>query len=510
MAEEELEKRVAKLEKAWRETQAEVGDRRLRQLEAVAVEKETELKVLRDQVAVLTSDKQQLLQQIAGLKSPAVAVTPTRLIQSFRGAMDQLQTTLEPKPGDRVGYTVNQFDVNMKAAVKVDPEADAVGFVFPEPDRVLPAGQLSDLRFTLAQVPKVEIPDHQLVEVPMLLGLELPKALAALNDLGLDPGQVSQRLSTAAPGTVIDQEPDAGDLVPSDAAIDLTVAQDTTKIEVPSVIDLSLDEAVAALKEADLAVGSVTEQISSGRVGSVLAQNPSAGTPVAPATPVDLVIAVARLLQVPDLRDKTLAVAKAELDASELQPGRITFRAHRVLDGVVLDQNPAAATAVPPGTAVDLTVARRRVINVEVPSLVDRKLAEARKLLVNSRLEVGEITQQLHRTLKDVVLAQTPRAGTRAPVGSAVDLTVARKRPRVEDFTEIVRQITEHQDFAGLRISPKVFGNRLASAGIETSKQLAALDSLSDKEVQQRLKLRSQVAAKKLKEIQREVLKGGA
>ena len=119
MPQDELTKRIAKLELDLREAQRLLAAKNA-ELTAHKKESEKENEILRQQVADLTSENEQLMQQNDQLKMERVKPTPDQLIQSFRLAMDQLQQSLEPKPGERVGYSVNQFDVDLKTTVAVD------------------------------------------------------------------------------------------------------------------------------------------------------------------------------------------------------------------------------------------------------------------------------------------------------------------------------------------------------------------------------------------------------
>lgn len=65
---------------------------------------------------------------------------------------------------------------------------------------------------------------------------------------------------------------------------------------------------------------------------------------------------------------------------------------------------------------------------VQVPQVVGRVLAEAREMVARVGLEVGRTTTVLSDAEPGTVIAVSPPEGTEVPVGSAVSLTVARRR----------------------------------------------------------------------------------
>ncbi len=262
------------------------------ELKAVKREKssiEQENKVLKRQIASLTSEKQQLLERIKKLEGIRIKPTPTQLMNSFKVAMDKLQQTLQPRPGDRFGYTVSHFDVDMKAAITIDQEDETLKFVLPEPGEDINPELLSSVRFTLSSVPKVEPSDKDLIEVPMLLGLDLSKAEELLQSKGLAAGQIDQKVSSYPEGTVIAQKPDPGDLVPPEGAIDLVVALSPT-VKVPALLGMNLDEAKTVLENSGLKLGKVEEREDGAPKGTVVAQHPKAEELAERGLKVDLVI----------------------------------------------------------------------------------------------------------------------------------------------------------------------------------------------------------------------------
>lgn len=126
------------------------------------------------------------------------------------------------------------------------------------------------------------------IGVPDLVGsdVEAAQRLARDADLQVD----SQEIEDGAPaGTVIGQSIPSGTQVVSGTGLTLEVSSGTPPCcTIPDLVGLDLEEAVAALDDAGLAVGSVKYEKSDHDVGVVLGQAPEAGSSAAPDDFVDL------------------------------------------------------------------------------------------------------------------------------------------------------------------------------------------------------------------------------
>jgi serine/threonine-protein kinase len=130
-------------------------------------------------------------------------------------------------------------------------------------------------------------------EVPDFTGVTLAQAQQALDQLGLKWRVLDQESAEAVAGTVIDQAPDPNTVVPKDVTVLLTVARAPSTTPVPSVAGLSQSEAETQLIAAGLTLGTITEETSEeATVGTILAQDPLAGTVVPGGTPVNLTVGV--------------------------------------------------------------------------------------------------------------------------------------------------------------------------------------------------------------------------
>lgn len=515
MPQDELTKRIAKLESDLRESQrllvarnAELTahkkaladqEKRSQTLEARNQESEKEIKILRQQVADLTSEKEQLMQQNDQLKMERVKPTPDQLIQSFRLAMDQLQQSLEPKPGERVGYSVSQFDVDLKTTIAVDKEDQTVRLVLPEPGEQIPGDTLSNVRFTFSTVPKVDPSDQDLVEVPMLLGLSKEVAASELAARALKIGIQSEQESVDPPGTIIGQNPDGGDLVLPDSAVDITIAKDPF-VRVPQLVGRTLKQAKAVLENNGLVPGSIEESTSDAPEGTVISQEPEADLKVLRGSEVNLVIARQEMTKVPGVTGLILEEAKKVLQGAKLVPGKVTSRATSKPEGTVLEQTPGKGASVPVGSSVSLVVSVTD--QVEVPTVVNKKLADAKTIILKAGLQLGAVTAKKHPELDGVVLDQKPAAGRKVKKKTPINLIVAQKVL----LRTVLNAMKDHKDIRKTGFAHRTLIKRISDAGIDSLAELEQLRSLSDAELKSKLNLSTAVGAKFLKKIIADVM----
>ncbi|GAB2910391.1 Stk1 family PASTA domain-containing Ser/Thr kinase [Rhodococcus aerolatus] len=198
------------------------------------------------------------------------------------------------------------------------------------------------------------------VAIPDVTGQPYETAQTRLTAQGLNVRPLMTTSNTVADGDVIDTDPAAGATVDRGTAVVMRVSTGKEKKTVPSLVDLTLDQATAALQQA----------------GLVLAPNPTR----APSTP--------------EARDKVLNSSPAE--------------------GAQLDIGSAVAVVLGSGPA-----------QVRVTDVVGQQVAGARGNLEAAGFVVVEEQVDSPRTA-GVVLAQTPKGGTQADLGSTIVLTTSR------------------------------------------------------------------------------------
>jgi beta-lactam-binding protein with PASTA domain len=199
-----------------------------------------------------------------------------------------------------------------------------------------------------------------LVPVPNVVNMTQSNAQTAITNAGLVVGAVSNAPSQSVPaGSVISQNPTAGTQVAAGSAVSLVVSSGPSLVSVPNVVNMTQSSAQSAITNAGLTVGNLTSA-ASGTVpsGSVISQNPTAGTQVVAATTVDLVISLGpSVVTVPSVANMTQGAATTAINNAGLVVGGVSSASSQTVpSGSVISQSPTAGTQVAAGSAVGLVV----------------------------------------------------------------------------------------------------------------------------------------------------------
>ena len=259
--------------------------------------------------------------------------------------------------------------------------------------------------------------------VPDLSGSSVPDATAALQAVGLKLGKVDHKHTAGGAGLVISQNPHAKSVVALGTKVKVTIS-DPRPVKVPPVVGRPLADAVALLERSRLTAAPPESIPSDSSVGTVITQNPGAGSSVAEGTPVALQVAAPRQINVPNLVGGTATDAAGTLQATGLVLGPVGTTQRKDGHGLVINQQPAAGTPVLRGTAVSIEISIP-IPPVVVPNVIGRTAAEATKALQAAGLSAGPIDRVEREDGEDTVFAQQPSAGSSVPRGARVRLQVA-------------------------------------------------------------------------------------
>jgi len=203
------------------------------------------------------------------------------------------------------------------------------------------------------------LPGHQ--TVPRVLGLthgeakdQLARAEMEVADGGSEPH------ATATAGTVIWQDPPPGVMAPERTKVALVTSAGPPKIPVPDVAGYDGTLARQIITVAGLTVARVESVAAPVPRGVTMLTRPNPSTTLAPGSGVTLVVSRgAPTITVPNMLGLSPADARTRLELEGLVLGTVTRRrTNEAAPGIVLEQRPAAGTLAPPGTVVDIVVAR--------------------------------------------------------------------------------------------------------------------------------------------------------
>ena len=194
--------------------------------------------------------------------------------------------------------------------------------------------------------------------------------------------------------------------------------------EVPDLAGLTAEAATSELAKVGLILGSQTPENSERPSGTIIAQRPGAGEGLESGQSVDVTISTGpQATAVPDLVGLvSIQQARIVVERAGLTLGAVKEKASSQPAGYVLDQDPPSGDQVPPGTAIEITIASGKV---KVPDVVGLSDAQALSDLTQAGFQVQKVQQEDPSVDPGTVLAQSPAAGTVLPRGTSVTITVS-------------------------------------------------------------------------------------
>jgi eukaryotic-like serine/threonine-protein kinase len=190
-------------------------------------------------------------------------------------------------------------------------------------------------------------------------GLSATQAINRLRAAGFKPTRKDEASTDVAKGKVIGTEPPAGTELQVGSPVVVLVSSGPAQVKVPDLSGDSRSGAEAALAAVGLAVGTVSEQVSTGaNAGSVIAQSPSSGASVGAGSKVNLTLAKAsNEVAVPKVVGQSVTQASAALGGAGFTPSVVQVAvSEQSKSGIVLKQAPTGGKTARKGSTVTLTV----------------------------------------------------------------------------------------------------------------------------------------------------------
>jgi eukaryotic-like serine/threonine-protein kinase len=243
---------------------------------------------------------------------------------------------------------------NLGFAVKVEHESSdtiPIGEVIhqdPGPGVRIGRGSTVTI-FVSTGKPKVKVPDVR--------GKTLNDAIAALNDVHLDPNVHYVHSSTSSSGIVVGQNPAGDEQVFTNTKVRLNVSQGPALVSVPTVVGSPFANAESQLKGAGFAVARKDAPADQPK-GEVVATDPQSGTSVPKGTTVTVTVSKGPgKSEVPDVTARQQDEAAQLLHAAGFS---VTIVMEPVTDpgqsGIVLAEDPPGGSKAKQGTAVTISV----------------------------------------------------------------------------------------------------------------------------------------------------------
>lgn len=195
------------------------------------------------------------------------------------------------------------------------------------------------------------------LDVPNVVGKPAAVAQQMLEDDNLRVKLVEANDDSVPAGQVISQYPEAGAHVKEQRLITLTISKGGEEVSMPDLRGMSKSNAEDKLTKMGLRV-SVYEEESEEAAGTVIKQDPRAGSKLIKGQTVDITVSKGKKKEVTVQNYTGLQVenAKSNLEANGLKLGGVSEVPSTQARGVVISQSPAAGATLQEGGTVSLTV----------------------------------------------------------------------------------------------------------------------------------------------------------
>jgi eukaryotic-like serine/threonine-protein kinase len=279
-------------------------------------------------------------------------------------------------------------------------------------------------------------------EVPPVTDNQLNVAISLLEQNGFKVGEVKKVRRDVASGTVLEQDPPAGEssldcallsFFCSKPKVGLTVSSGPGSAQVPTgLAGESQDDAVAAVEEAGFEP--LVQQVNSDEVeaGVVVRSSPPGGSTATRGSTVVLTVSKGpKLIKVPVLVGAQRSLAVQQIRSRGLSPN-VEEEESSAATGEVIRQSPSAGSELPRGASVTIVVSRgeEQEEQVSVPNVIGDERGEAVEALRAAGLEpsVTEETTEVEAQVGRVT-DQFPPPGSEVEPGSGVSVVVGKRTP---------------------------------------------------------------------------------
>lgn len=205
----------------------------------------------------------------------------------------------------------------------------------------------------------------------------------------------------------------------------------TDEIEVPTVVNLTEEQAVSQLEKrgfrANIARNAESDEYEKGKV---MSQDPEASTRAKKGTIVNLVISSGREVEVPELKNMNLSQAEEILRDLGLKIGTTsTDYSNTVEKDLVIRQEPVSGSSVQSGSEVNLVISVGKEDTTEIVKVgnyIGMSEADAIATARNNHLRVRNVDYQYSsNTEKGLVMNQSIGAETEVAENSAIDFIIS-------------------------------------------------------------------------------------
>lgn len=270
------------------------------------------------------------------------------------------------------------------------------------------------------------------VKVPDVLGMTLEEAKKALNDEKLGFKYEYGYSKEDDVDKVYDTNPEIGSFVDKNTTITVYISKGVKKVDMVDVIGKTQNEAEEAIIKAELKYTfQYIETTDDSLIGKVESTDPVAGTTVNAGTQVTVVLYKGKNevnIKMPDLRDKSEADAKKELEDLGFDINNVGVEYtydNEIKEGNVITQNgPKVGEETPSTAKINLVVSLGKPI---IPDIVGKTKAEAEELLAKYSLKLGKVTEKNDDKVEagKIISINGYSVNDSVKIGTAIDVVIS-------------------------------------------------------------------------------------
>ncbi len=252
--------------------------------------------------------------------------------------------------------------------------------------------------------------------VPDVEGIIESLAVNQIEAEGLQANVRREPRSDTPIGIVAEQDPEPPNRIEKGNFVTIVVSTGKPKTRVPGVVGRSRDDAVVALRDADL-TPRVVEINSERPTNTVTAQSPRAGTTLVEGSIVRINVSIGpKPIAVPSVVGVAYESAASQLQGIGFGVARTDVESNEPA-GIVVGQNPNAGASAGKGSTITLQVSEGPTTSA-IPDVTSQQADQARSQLEGSGFRVRVVPQDTEDPLSDGnVISQDPPGGQEAKPG---------------------------------------------------------------------------------------------
>ena len=263
------------------------------------------------------------------------------------------------------------------------------------------------------------------IAIPSVVGMSVSEAQKSISEIGLHADVASQDFSEEVEkGLVLTSSPGGGGHLPKGGVVRLILSKGKERIPVPPIAGLTQDAATAALINAGLKVGNISQAFDMKIPQNMVVNgNPAVKTPVRRNSVVDIILSKGiEQIALTSYVGKSSDQATNEMtDAGFVVKSAFAY-SESVPAGAVMRQSPDGVSTAPRGSTVTLVISRGTQF-VFIPNLFSLTELEARTSLESLQLKVS--IKKIGSKKNKKVTGISPKVGVQVSRGTIVVITLS-------------------------------------------------------------------------------------